>query len=293
MVRSRRISFVRPIMLGKDLIKRAALKRRLAARIRRSYFVRFHMVLILSATVISGVICSKLLSLLGVSRMPVRYGIAIIVSYLLFFLFVKLWLLYIGIGRRAMMKKDKGKGGSGWGDLIPSFRGSGSGSGAPRLFTGFRGGASGGGGAGEAFAESNPSVAVPVGMGSNPVVAEGAHGGGGGILDGLSGVGDEGFLKLLAILLLVVLVFSVVIVGAYLIWCAPIILSDAAFHVLLAANLSRKVRRVKESNWEMSILGATWWGFLLILLAAIAFGIVAQLYNPAAVTVRDLFASAR
>jgi hypothetical protein len=43
----------------------------------------------------------------------------------------------------------------------------------------------------------------------------------------------------------------------------------------------------------MSILGATWWGFLLILLAAIAFGIVAQLYNPAAVTVRDLFTSAR
>ena len=75
-------------MIGKDLIKRAELKRRLAERIRRSYFVRFHMIIILSATVISGVICSKVLSLLGISRMPVRYGIAIILSYLLFFLFV-------------------------------------------------------------------------------------------------------------------------------------------------------------------------------------------------------------
>jgi hypothetical protein len=280
-------------MIGKDLIKRAELKRRLAERIRRSYFVRFHMMLILSATVISGVICSKLLSLLGITRMPLRYGIAIILSYLLFFLFIKLWLLYIGIGRRARMKKGKGGGGSGWGDLIPSFRGSGSSSGAPRLFTGFRGGASGGGGSGEAFAESNPSVAVPIGVGADPGVAGGAHGGGGSFLDGLSGVGDEGFLKLLAIVLLAVLVFSVVIVGAYLIWCAPIILSDAAFHVLLVTGLSRKVRRVKEGNWEMSILRATWWGFLLVLLAAIAFGIVAQLYNPAAVTVRDLFTSAR
>jgi hypothetical protein len=250
------------------------------------------MVLILSATVISGVICSKVLSLLGISRMPIRYGIAIILSYLLFFLFVKLWLLYIGIGRHARVKKGKG-GGSWWGDLMPSFRSSASSSGTPRLFTGFRGGTSGGGGSGEAFAGSNPSVAVPVGVGADPGVAGGPKGGGGSLLDGLSGVGDEGFLKLLAILLLIALVFSVVIVGGYLIWCAPIILSDAAFHVFLVTGLSRKVRRVKEGNWEMSILGATWWGFLLILLLAIAFGICAQLYNPAAVTVRDLFTSAR
>lgn len=278
-------------MMGKDLIKRAALKRRLTERIRKSYFVRFHMVLILSATVISGVICSKVLSLLGISRMPVRYGIAIILSYLLFFLFIKLWLLYIGIGRRARVKQGKGGGDSGWGDLIPSFRGSGSSSGPPR-FAGFGGGASGGGGSEGAFTEGSSNMALPIGVGGNPVAAEGAQGGGGSILDGLSGVGDEGFLKVLAIILLAALVFSVVIVGGYLIWCAPIILSDAAFHVLLVTSLSRKVRQVKESNWEMSIFKATWWGFLLVLLAAIAFGICAQLYNPAAVTVKDLFTSA-
>lgn len=283
---------IRKDLIKRALIKRAELKRRLADRIRRSYFVRFHMFIILSATVISGVICSKLLSMLGVSRMPLRYGIAIIFSYLLFFLFIKLWLLYIGVGRLARVKKGKGEGGSGWGDLISSFRGSGSSSGAPR-FAGFGGGASGGGGSGEAFVDSNPSVAVPIGVNADPGVAGGAHGGGGSLLDGLSSVGDEGFLKVLAVILLAALVFSVVIVGGYLIWCAPIILSDAAFHVLLVTSLSRKVRRVKEGNWEMSILGATWWGFLLVLLAAVAFGIVAQIYNPAAVTVRDLFTSVK
>jgi len=280
-------------MIGSDLIKRTELKRRLAERIRRSYFVRFHMIIILSATVISGVICSKLLSLLGVTRMPVRYGIAIILSYLLFFLFIKLWLLYIGVGRRARMKKGKG-GGSWWGDLIPSFRSSGSSGGAPR-FAGFGGGASGGGGSGGGFTEGSPQIAMPVGVGDNPGVAGGSQGGGGGgsFLDGVADIGDEGILKLLAILLLVALVLSVAAVGVYLIWCAPTILSDAAFHVLLVTGLSRKVRRVKESNWKMSIFKATWWGFLLVLALALAFGIVAQLYNPAAVTVRDLFTSTR
>jgi hypothetical protein len=278
-------------MIRKKLINSAALKRRLAARIKRSYFVRFHMFIILSATVISGVVCSKLLSLLGVSRMPLRYGIAIILSYLLFFLFVKLWLLYIGIGRLARGKKDKGGGGSGWGDLIPSFRGSASSSGAPR-FAGFGGGASGGGGSGGAISDGTPEVAMPIGVGSNPGVSAGGGGGVGNVLEGVGDIADEGVLKLLAIVLLVALVFSVVVVGVYLIWCAPAILSEAAFHVLLVAGLSRKVRRVKESGWEISIFKATWWGVLLILLAAIAFGIVAQLYNPAAVTVRDLLTSA-
>jgi hypothetical protein len=81
--------------------------------------------------------------------------------------------------------------------------------------------------------------------------------------------------------------------GCYLIWCAPSILSEAAFQVLLVTGLSHKVRRAKESDWEISIFKATWWGFLLVLLASVAFGVAAQLYNPAAVSVRDLFISAR
>jgi len=278
--------------MGKKLIDIAALKLRLAERIKRSYFVRFHMFIILSATVISGVICSKILILFGISRMPIRYGIAIILSYLLFFLFVKLWLLYIGVGGRARLKKDKSGSGSWWTDLIPSFRGSASSSGTRRLFTGFGRGASGGGGAGGAFTDTSPKMVVPVGVGADPGVAEGG-GGAGSVLEGVLGFGDEGILKLFAILLLAALVFSVVAVGGYLIWSAPSILSEAAFQVLLVTGLSRKVRRVKETGWKISIFKATWWGFLLVLLVSVAFGIVAQLYNPTAVSVRDLFISAR
>ena len=274
-------------MKVKRLISIAALKRRFADRIRRSYFVRFHMFIILLATIMSGVICSKILSMFGISRMPVRYGIAIIVSYLLFFLFVKLWLLYIGVERHLRSTKDKGGSGSGWSDLIPSLRGSGSGGGTPRLFSGF-----GGGGVGGTITDGPPRMAVPVGVGSDPgVSASGGGGGAGNILEGVSSIGDEGFLKFVAILLLVALVLSVVVVGGYLIWFAPHILSEAAFQVLLVTGLSRKLRQAKETGWEISILGATWWCFLLILVFSVAFGIVVQLYNPAAVTVRDLFTS--
>lgn len=251
------------------------------------------MFIILSATIMSGVICSKLLSMVGISRMPIRYGMAIILSYLLFFLFVKLWLLYIGVGRHARVTKDKGGSGSWWGDLISSFRGSASSSGTPRLFTGFGGGSSGGGGSGGAFANGTPKMVVPVGVGGDPGVTEGGGGGVGNVLEGVADIADEGVLKLLAILLLAALVFSVVAVGGYLIWCAPSILSEAAFQVLLVTGLSGKVRRVKETGWEISIFKATWWGFLLVLVASVAFGVAVQIYNPAAVTVRDLFTSAR
>jgi hypothetical protein len=247
------------------------------------------MFIILLATIMSGVICSKILMLLGVSRMPVRYGIAIIVSYLLFFLFVKLWLLYIGVEKHVRSTKNKGKSGSDWSDLIPSLRGSGS-SGTPRLFSGFGGGRSGGGGAGGVVTDSPSNMAVPVGVGSDPSVPHG--GGGGNILEGVSNIGDEGFLKFVAIVLLVALVLSIVLVGGYLILSAPHILADAAFQVLLVTGLSHKVRQAKRTGWEISILGATWWCFLLILFFSVAFGIAAQHYNPAAVSVRDLFTSA-
>ena len=247
------------------------------------------MFIILLATIMSGVIFSKILIFFGVSRMPVRYGIAIIVSYLLFFLFVKLWLLYIGVERHVRSTKDKSGSGS-WSDLIPSLRGSGS-SGTPRLFSGFGGGRSGGGGAGGNITDSTPRMAVPVGVGSDPGVSASGGGGAGNILEGVSSIGDEGFLKFVAIILFVALVLSVVLVGGYLIWFAPHILSEAAFQVLLVTGLARKVRQAKNTGWEISILGATWWCFLLILVFSVAFGIAVQLYNPAAVTVRDLFTS--
>jgi hypothetical protein len=59
------------------------------------FVVRFHMTLILAALGASGVLVSKVLLELGVRSMLERYLIAVLVSYALFFLFIRLWLIYV------------------------------------------------------------------------------------------------------------------------------------------------------------------------------------------------------
>jgi hypothetical protein len=258
-------------------------KHRLTERIGKSYFVRFHMFMILSATILSGVVCSKILVFAGLRSMPLRYGIAIVLCYLMFFLFIKLWLLYIGLGRNTRLQVDK-KGDSSWTtDVVPLPDGLSSGAGDAGAFTGFRGGASGGGGAGRSFAESIAPMDGVSETGTGPsAVAEAA----GSIFD----VGDDSVLTLIAIVLLIILVLSIFIAGGYLIWSAPAILSDAAFHALLVAGFARKLRQTEETHWQTAIFKATWWAFLMVLVFSIAFGIIAQMVFPEAVTVRDFIA---
>jgi len=266
-------------MTETELTRIKKIKRRLTERIGKSYFVRFHMFMILSATVLSGVVCSKMLVFAGLRSMPLRYGIAIVLSYLLFFLFIKLWLLYIGVGRDIRLQVDK-KGDSSWTtDVLPLPDGLPSGAGDASSFAGFQGGASGGGGAGGSFEESiAPVEGVTVaGNGS------GAFADAGSILD----VGDDSALTLIAIVLLVVIVLSFFIAGGYLIWSAPVLLSDAAFHALLVAGFARKVRQADDTSWQTAIFKATWWMFLLVLVLSLAFGIVAQMVFPDAVTIKD------
>ena len=263
-----------------EISKIKKFKRRLTERIGKSYFVRFHMFMILSATILSGVVCSKMLVLAGLRSMPLRYGIAIVLSYLLFFLFIKLWLLYIGVGRNLRLQADK-KGDSLWtADVLPLPDGLSSGAGNTGTFAGFQGGASGGGGAGGSFAESIAPVEGITDAGTGPgAIADGA----GSILD----VGDDSVLTLIAIVLLAVIVLSIFIAGGYLIWSAPVLLSDAAFHALLVAGFARKVRQTDDTHWQTAILKATWWMFLLVLIFSLAFGIVAQMVFPDAVTIKD------
>jgi hypothetical protein len=267
------------------------LKKRLAARLRRSYFIRFHMSLIFLATILSGMLFSKALLLLGVKSMSIRYGIAVTASYLGFFMFVKLWLLYVAAGTNS-----PGAGGS-RADRSPLDVGSlpdvtGAGDGIQATLPG-SGGASGGGGAGGSFVEDGGAGGSFVETGASAGIPPADSGGGSGVLDGVGAVGDvldvgDDALALVAILLLILLALSVVLGGVYLVWCAPTILTETAFHVLMVGSFAGKVRRVEEGGWEVHVLKATWWIFVLVLLASIAFGIVAHMFDPAAVTAREV-----
>jgi hypothetical protein len=280
-------------MNEKKIIKASTLKRRIAERIKGSYFVRFHMFIILSATVLSGAVCSKVLILLGVTRMPIRYGIAIALSYLLFFLFVKLWLLYIGIGRQATMVTDKSGSDLWLPDDIPSPGDTTPSSGSGGSFNAFGGGASGGGGAEINFGEGISAMDAPTGAGAGSGITDGLGDTASDVVGGALDVGDESGIGIIAIILLAALVLSVIIAGGYLIWCAPTILSDAAFQVLLVSSFAGKVKQAEKTEWETTIFKATWWAFIMVLVFSIVFGIAAQKFIPTAVTIKDLFTMLR
>src|SRR5215813_10453339 len=61
----------------------------------RQFPARLHMSLILTGVFLSGIFTSKVLLELGLRSMLVRYPIAVVCSYLLFFGFVRLWLFFV------------------------------------------------------------------------------------------------------------------------------------------------------------------------------------------------------
>jgi hypothetical protein len=238
------------------------------------YFVRFHMGLILAATALSGLVFSKLLLVLGLVRMDIRYGICTLLSYGCFFLFVKMWLRYVGVLAERRSSRDD------WdiGDLLPDFtpgRGSSSG-GIGR----FGGGASGGGGAGGSF-----ETAIAVDAGTSEGVGEGAGKAVGSLLGGADL--DDG-LPLLLLALLVALVAAILGSAFYLVWSAPEILSEAAFQAALASGLVTRFRAIDSDSWEGSIFGKTVLPFVALLCLSVAFGHFAHRWRPEAVKISDI-----
>ena len=70
------------------------------------FFLRFHMSLILLATGLSGLLGTKLLMWGGVENVLIRYPLNVVIAYLCFFLFVKLWLWYITPNRDSVDPTD-------------------------------------------------------------------------------------------------------------------------------------------------------------------------------------------
>src|ERR1022692_3965939 len=114
----------------------------LERRIAHDYFVRFHMTVILAAVSSSGVLASKCLMELGVS-LRFRYPIAVLASYLVFLLLIRVWIWYVTVHSLAAFQLGNLNFGGGGSFGFGGQGGSGSGGG----FSGFGGGDSGGGGA--------------------------------------------------------------------------------------------------------------------------------------------------
>ncbi len=269
-------------------------KKTFLRRIRARFLVRFHMALILVGTALSGLLASKALLEAGVGSMTARYPLAVLFSYLAFFLFVKIWLLHVSPGAPG----GPDRAGDAADALVDVIGPPGDVPSAVRKAIEFGGGRSGGGGAGGAF-----DVAADVAGGSAgpapdaasaAVEAAGEAAGGAGKAAGEAAAGlldpDELGLPLLLLGALLAAVFGA---GIYLVWQAPSILPEAAFDAALAASLLRGAKRIEAPDWTGGVFRATWKPFLWIVAVALAFALAAAHYFPHAKKIADLFTAAR
>jgi len=244
------------------------------------------MTLLLLGVCVSGLVASKLLFELGMRSMLARYLLAVCVSYAVFFCFMRIWLWYVG----ASPKDDQSHSTLEVVDALDTGQlsigvgpeGTGIGDNTSVAFSG-RGGDFGGGGATDMWGdEPTTSVAVHSSVGtSGHRGSSGKSGGWGFDFD----LGDEGIV-LIALGLLVLVIFGA---GAYLIYAAPEILTEAALEAVLAAGLIKASRKITRQGWMGSVLRATYVPFLVVLVMTAVFGVVAQRYYPNATRLADIF----
>jgi hypothetical protein len=241
------------------------------------------MTLILSAVVISGVVTSKLLLELGVRSILARYLTAVVVSYSLFFLFIRIWLWYVS---RDPDRRSRDRGEIDLPDDIRlDFGSSGGGrssaAGDVNISEGFGGGRDfGGGGATDVWGDGVIAGEAASAASSSPRRSSSGNTSSGSSIDG-----DE-IIVLIAFGVLLVVIFGA---GAYIVYQAPVILSEAAFQALLASGLVKASNKMHRLGWVGSVFKATRIPFLVLLVMTAFFGLVVSQYCPEATRLADIF----
>ena len=242
---------------------------RFKRRIVRNYFVRFHMSLMITATVVSGLISSKLLLEAGVTSVLLRYPLSVVAAYVVFLGLVKGWAGYVLIRRRRGLFTGV-SGNSGTLDVSgPGYSGSGS---SGQGFGGFGGGDSGGGGASDSWGDAK------------------VDSGGSGFslpLPSLDGDLDDGIWIVIALAAVVLAIFGA---GAYMIWAAPQILPEVALNVLVAPALARATKKARERGWLGSLFLSTCIPILVVLLMTLGLAFAIHHHCPSATKLTEAFA---
>lgn len=267
-------------------------------RIRRAlegrFFLRVHMFVILGLTVGAGMVATRLLYAIHFTSMAFRYAIAVGAAYAVFLGLIRLWLRYVAFCVSTRTNSDLDWLGSfdfSGGGVSISLPSSSSSSSTPADVLESGGGRFGGGGASGSWGEptSAPMRGVMASTSSSP--ASSASSSSGGKILGFDLDLDE---DLGLIILVLVLALAIVIAAFWLIWVAPVILSEAAFQTALAAALARKTKTMtRDAAWVGSVVKTTILPFLAVLAAAVALGWYAQSHCPSATRLSDAFACDR
>ena len=230
------------------------------------------MALILLGTVLSGVIFSKMLLAAGLHHVISRFVIVLVLAYVSFFILMKLWLLYLTTSYR---KSKIGENLLDAADAATDILEFPSADSLPHAAG--HGGGFGGAGASGAWADAGVTPDLP---GSDTVteaassavesVTEAAG-------EALTGTTEEGGILLLPLIILLLVIFGG---GIYLIYEAPVIMSEAAFELILATTLVKKAWAMDAPGWMGSVFRATWPAFALTLVITIIAGWALTAYCP-------------
>ncbi len=255
-------------------------KKAFQKHLQHRFSLRLHMFVILLATILSGVLFLKVLFLLGLVDVRIRYPLSVCLSYLVFFACIKVWLLCISPHRSGKTNTI------GWGDLsLPSHGGSGGG-----RISSFRsgGGQFSGAGASGSFGDDRTAIAeTGLSTAPDPIPANSVSGGIGGTAGEVAdALGDDDVI--VAVIILVVFVATVLGSIIYILYNAPTILSDAAFQGFLAASLISRTRIMTGLGWMGSVFRTTWKPFAVTLGVAFLSGIILHWYFPRAVRLTDI-----
>ncbi len=258
-----------------------------AARFQKRYRLRWHMSLILLATVSSGLLATRVMLALHLHNVVVRYPLAVVSAYLLFFVWVKLWLKFLVPAPVSRTGRDSS---GGWLNIPGGSSSSGTSGGSGKGFGG-GGGNFGGAGATGGFAESaavlTEGTAAEAAAAGSETGSGAASAAGDAIGDAVSSVDDsKGCLVALALLAIAALICGA---GIYLVYQAPFILSEAAFEAMLAGGLVRGTRRIERGDWMGSVFRATWLPFALTLLLSLLAGWLIHHYFPGVTRISELF----
>jgi FtsH-binding integral membrane protein len=228
------------------------------------------MAIILIGVIASGLLTSKLLHELGVDSMAVRYGLAAVVGYGLFFAGVRLWLWYAvrlsplpphadieGFHEVAKEVVDVA------GDIAKEC----------------------------AARDPRPAVgeALPISLPAEAPDPDGA-GVDGGALDLLPDLDDSAGI-VLAVGVAIAIVTALAGASVYLIVEAPAILGEAAFQAVLVVALERRARKAGAAGWTLGVFKSTWVAALVILAIVVVVGFVLDMVFPRTSTLFEILRS--
>ena len=251
----------------------------------RRAFPRVQMSLILAATGAAGFLASFAMLHLGVSRMWLRYALAVLFAYLIFILLLRLWLFLQGRESRGDLP-DLDLTGLDTGVDIALDAGGRAAAGADS-FGG--GGDFGGGGAGGSWGEglsAGLQHSAPAFEAGGTTLGGGGGGGSSGAgSDLLSGLdifdADEGCAFFLLALALVV---AGTLAALYVVYAAPVLLAEILVEGVLLSGLYRGVKHARRGggNWLGAAVRRTWLPVLLTLVTFAAAGYFLQRAAPRA-----------